>query len=589
MNKMPNLTNDKRSAGKTTLALALLFYLSIFLPRVGMTGELPKVSGVSFNGNSITWDEMDGALGYNIHLDFSYLATIIGATEYAPSVPGRYSIVAFDGNGNFSPVQVSASSASPNFVFVTVDQIDTSVPTPENLSGTVYSSTAAELTWEREINRSLSYTIELNGSIIGITEGNRFWIDTLIPDQQNIVSVRAGSASGSTSETVSLAFDTSQGPFPMMAESIENMAPVLASPQDVVLETYGPRVAELFWSRATLGVGISTEVYRDDVLIGVTDGNSFYDDSASFDHNHSYELVTVNSSGDRSAPTYVNPTVFDDTPDNTANTLLRGISEATRNNPHEEWFSLLLSIGFADMPIGFEQTSTTSVNSDGVVITTTEYDCEAGTLTAARVQGTTSIFDLQFDDCVFDEAGMAGTVNIFTEGGLFTEITYTDLEIFSSEIQYLDGSVSMSTARAGNARTVFYDGFEYYIIGEIEPEFLDTYVYIDQRIAYSANDTVAPSTYELNMVVNAPWTNGDELIIDTIETFLANEASSPNYYAGSLIIESGIGEQFLLNASTGSDGTWNAELTANRNTAFVNGSWGGDIVFPCIVLEGACK
>lgn len=75
---------------------------------------LPTVSGVAYDGQTITWNAVDGAVGYNIHIDnFEYLTSVGNVTSFEPAVSGKYYIVAFDGQGNYSPIQVIDSDVVP--------------------------------------------------------------------------------------------------------------------------------------------------------------------------------------------------------------------------------------------------------------------------------------------------------------------------------------------------------------------------------------------------------------------------------------------------------------------------------------------
>ena len=72
-----------------------------------------------------------------------------------------------------------------------------------------------------------------------------------------------------------------------------------AVPTNIRLEIYGATLAELFWDNAEDVA--STEIYRDGVLIGTSQGNSFFDGTRQAETPHRYELVAVDAAGNRSA------------------------------------------------------------------------------------------------------------------------------------------------------------------------------------------------------------------------------------------------------------------------------------------------
>jgi len=74
---------------------------------------LAPVSNVAFNGKVITWDEVPGAVGYDIYLHGYYLDTVGVVPEYTPMNSGSYTIIGFDGLGNFSPREVITHDSVP--------------------------------------------------------------------------------------------------------------------------------------------------------------------------------------------------------------------------------------------------------------------------------------------------------------------------------------------------------------------------------------------------------------------------------------------------------------------------------------------
>ena len=63
--------------------------------------QLPRVTGLNLTGNQLTWDAQEGAVGYNIHLDYQYYDTVRGGESYTVSLPGRYHVISFNDQGDF--------------------------------------------------------------------------------------------------------------------------------------------------------------------------------------------------------------------------------------------------------------------------------------------------------------------------------------------------------------------------------------------------------------------------------------------------------------------------------------------------------
>ncbi len=587
------------------VASVLLLLGSFALSNAVQAGLLPKVTGVTYNGNSISWQPMDGATGYNIYNNSGYLATVTEGTQFVPDVAGLYTIAAFDGKGNFSPLQrFNPEDGSPATNFVDIDSIvDTQPETLQNVFGIVYSATAGEIFWEREISRTFSYSVSLNGQVVGSTAGNSFWFGSLPTDTKNVVTVTAVSASGATMGTAAYTFDTNgiNFPKPAIATQVDIPDPEqpvdVGAPQDVSLVIYSQNNAELFWSRETLGVGISTEVYRDDVLLGITDGNSFYINDREPNRRSFYELVTVNTNGDRSESTFLNAPVFKDFSEKAIFDLISGVTTAAIASPHTEWYPLIESILNEDLPDDIVEISNESlgVDTDGRTVTNEIYECSLGTVSVEKRLGSiSSDYHVIFEDCTTNRDYLHGEVFVTTNIDGTTTVFYDALEIFSSDIFFLDGEVKESKPTDSNSRTIEYTDFEIYQEGDFlsdDEDVLDgdTTVVLNQRVSYDASNVGATSSLVTNMIVIAPWTNDFKMEVTTIEEFVANDASGGNYTRGSLEVSSPNGDNLLLSADTGENATWYAEVTAEGSTDTFIGDWNEEIKLPCITFEAECE
>lgn len=588
MNRINNSLLQRTLFGFTLLAFSISG-----VSRTALAEQLQPITGASFDGSIITWQALDAAVGYNIYLDFQYLDTVTGVTEYAPGTAGEYRIAAFDANGNFSPLQVIDSDVVPTSNIAIVGAVATYLVPPQNVFGIVYSSSAGEIFWDREVSGDQVYTVTIEGVELGTTDGTSYWLSSLSANAQNIVTVVAGDRTGSMSEVVTLALDTRRTTFPAPAIDADSDVPhgQVAPPLNARLEIYGPTTAELFWNRALPSEGIAiTEVYRDNTLIGSSPGNSFYDDTRAPNTLYAYELVAINADGTRSPSTFINPGPFDGDAETIVLSLLTGISEVTNTNPHVEWFPIIQSIRFDDLPEDIVEVSSSSTFDDGVVLTRTEYACSNGSLILESTSGFESTANLIFDQCNTNRVSFFGSVKIFSQGALFETVDYVDLMISDDTDVIINGTVISSKARAADERTITYSSLEYYVVGNLIDEAgLDTAVMLDQTIAFDSDQTSGPSTFTTRFTASAPWTQGRTLTVTTEEAFAAIDPSTGNYTVGSLTAESDNRERLTLSANTSDAETWYAEVTTPDGTQGIVGSWSELIQFPCIVLNGECR
>ena len=108
---------------------ALCFSGSLF------AADLPRVTGLTLTGDTLSWDAQDGATGYNIHLDYQYYDTVRGALEYTVSLPGDYHVISFNDQGDFGVTRNDDEVGEP-YIFVTyeADGSDSSISYTYNYS-----------------------------------------------------------------------------------------------------------------------------------------------------------------------------------------------------------------------------------------------------------------------------------------------------------------------------------------------------------------------------------------------------------------------------------------------------------------------
>lgn len=62
---------------------------------------LPTPESLTIEGDTLIWDSVESATGYNIYLNYNYFDTVKGDTSYNLTQSGIYWVVAFDNAGNF--------------------------------------------------------------------------------------------------------------------------------------------------------------------------------------------------------------------------------------------------------------------------------------------------------------------------------------------------------------------------------------------------------------------------------------------------------------------------------------------------------
>lgn len=75
-------------------------------------------------------------------------------------------------------------------------------------------------------------------------------------------------------------------------------------PINTRVQYYSSTAVELFWSNAGENI-IATEVYRDNLLLGVSDGTSYYDDTRNENGLHRYSLVAIDANNQLAEAIYV--------------------------------------------------------------------------------------------------------------------------------------------------------------------------------------------------------------------------------------------------------------------------------------------
>ena len=131
-----------------------------------------------------------GIAGYEVVRDGSVLAVVGGTSWFAEGLePGRryrYAVTTIDAQGARSaPAEIDLSTDDRPLPPVVIP------PEPANLRAEVYSSTAAELFWDRSDVPGIVYEIVRDGDPAGTTDGTSWFTNALEPDTNYRFSVTA--------------------------------------------------------------------------------------------------------------------------------------------------------------------------------------------------------------------------------------------------------------------------------------------------------------------------------------------------------------------------------------------------------------
>ena len=168
------------------------------------------------------------------------------------------------------------------------------VAQPESLTFAIYSSSTAELFWDRSATPEINYTIMRDGLLLDTISGISYVDRTLTRGLVYNYSIIAVDPSGERSEAATVSFSIGGG-------KPENESGLVQEPDGLRADIYSSRSAELFWDRSS-EFGLTYDVSRDGVLIHTTDGVSFFDRDLTPGTSYDYQVVAVDPAGNRSLP-----------------------------------------------------------------------------------------------------------------------------------------------------------------------------------------------------------------------------------------------------------------------------------------------
>ena len=243
----------------------------------------------------------DGAVsGYEIRRDGQLVETRDGLSYFTDDLTdGRafaFTVTAVDFDGERS---------APASVSVVGGDRDGSVgagggrpPPPANLTSSVYSSSAAEVFWDRSDQPGLTYEVSVDGGSVTRTDGTSAFLSGLDGARGRGVDVVAIDANGQRSGAANVTLGGGSGGGGLNPPSGGGGSDVPA-PSSLRAELYSGSAGEVFWDRVP-GASLSYEVRLDGEAVATTTGTSYFVGNRPGLDGTSVEVVAIGPGGARS-------------------------------------------------------------------------------------------------------------------------------------------------------------------------------------------------------------------------------------------------------------------------------------------------
>ena len=249
----------------------------------------------------ISWSRIPGATTYRVQVGgrtvqesdatSRYVANVdlSGGFDYTLTALGRSGDVLASRGFRVQP------AADPQLVGTGESGGTGNAPTPANLRAEVYSSTAAEVFWDRASVRGLSYEVLIGDRVIRRTDGTSAFLSGLARADGTRVEVVAVGPDGrrSTAASVTLGQSGGSDPTPPGGD-----AP--AAPSNLRAEVYSSSAGEVFWDRVS-GTRLEYEVSLDGEVAATTTGTSYFVGSRPGIDGTRVEVVAIRPDGTRSS------------------------------------------------------------------------------------------------------------------------------------------------------------------------------------------------------------------------------------------------------------------------------------------------
>lgn len=339
-------------------------------------------------------DDSGVVIGYEITRDGVVLgvfdALSFVETDLSPATEYVYGVTAIDNAGQRS----ETSTVMLSTVFA-----------PTGLTSAVYSTTAAEIFWNRSSTRGLQYEVRRDGMMLGVTDGVSWFDDGLASAMSYVYEVITFDATGRRSAPVVVSVTA-------LGNGSED---VPGSPENMSAAVYSATAAEIFWERS-LTAGLLYEVLLDGVLLDTVSGTSWFDDALTGGTSYEFQVVAIDSFDRRSHPSNISLTTNSDE---------NGIDPPLTDNPFTEanpnaettvaqlgypvvrdLIDDLVSMSYLDLYYDNEP-GILSVLSEGAYNENVVLNCPQGG-TASGLKSRPGSFTGNFDACALDGVILTG-------------------------------------------------------------------------------------------------------------------------------------------------------------------------------------
>ncbi len=183
---------------------------------------------------------------------------------------------------------------------------------PSDVRALIYSSTAAELQWNREAAELIQ--VSYNGRIISTLDADSYFMDDLDPALFHQFEIRSIDADETLSDPTTVSFSSANFQLPVR-EVLPASTTSTPSNQiaNVTLLAYSDSAIELFWQRAGSD-SVSVEIFHNGLSLGVFDTSSLFKEGLVSDIQHQFELRPLSDDsqlGDESYSVVFVPSEFD--------------------------------------------------------------------------------------------------------------------------------------------------------------------------------------------------------------------------------------------------------------------------------------
>jgi len=462
---------------------------------------------------------------------------------------------------------------------------------PDEVTGIVYSRTAAEIFWPRVSGQVVAYAVTRNGVELGVFDALSYFDDTLVPNNRYVFSVASVEVDGTRSGAVSTE---------IIVGDVGDLEPTgdLSAPANVSQTIYSATATEFFWDR----VNTSRLVYEirlngEPVNGGISKGTSSYIDSLGPGADYTFTIVAVAAdSSSRSEPvefsfqmpggSEVDPEPPGDEPiaNTAAETTLENVLRIINTNAHDRVkFDLFSFDFFIDVPAP----GLTALDANAAITENRTFDCSDGGTLEARPQDTGVV--VFFNECALDNKRRNGRVIIrkATDDDVSINLIYSEYQetqiaanpIENVVVEIPNGIFAKSENWGDNySRETMATPLLYTIITRAGVERVRD---LQRTSSYyrDREDPMAAVELRASFIVESFWTSGNLIEVRTPTEFSNPDSVYGFYKTGKITIvekttvasagtEMATGNSIELDASTGDANTY--LLTVTEGAAVVS-------------------